>query len=487
MKNFFQFSEYFSFRGQQKKFTLPLSLGKTLQHLFLEALVKKFFSHKQYLVVKNGIFDAYWQIIFDYICLKFNTSFSINRKAIFGIDGFNSSSIYVNENYGAFSKHISGHASTLENGEESYSKAIGEFLERYFTASDRLNESVQVITSTIKSNHRYDTYHTLNNSTLFKSINHIQPQYIYAVQCEDLLNRKKVFLPAQSIFWIDTIKLSQNEGLIIQGTTNGCGGGFTVEMATLSALYELFERDSFMMHWLSKSAGMLIDTDSIHIDIFIKYRNILNSLHISLNVLDITSDLRVPTICLVAKSTNNDGGVWVSASSGMNSEKMIIGALSELISLIADEKQDESKFLEPLETVHFFNKNISRLERLNLWRDPRWSQKIDFLFSGAKVSFAEFSQHTRHFSSEQEELSNLLSILRTRGDGYDNVFRKVIQDKRLEKLGYCVVRVVVPKLYPLFLFEDMFLIESQRLDDFLKFKAIDKQSFNMNKLPHPFP
>ena len=75
-----------------------------------------------------------------------------------------------------------------------------------------------------------------------------------------LIQVKQVFLPALATYLNLPADATTRFG---QTTTSGLAAGTTFEDAALRALYELIERDAFMLHWLARMPGELIrDGDS---------------------------------------------------------------------------------------------------------------------------------------------------------------------------------------------------------------------------------
>jgi ribosomal protein S12 methylthiotransferase accessory factor len=69
---------------------------------------------------------------------------------------------------------------------------------------------------------------------------------------------QEVLLPAQATY----LEFTEDNFLIAQSTSNGLATGQSFEDAALRAVYELVERDAFMMYWLAGRCGERIDLSS---------------------------------------------------------------------------------------------------------------------------------------------------------------------------------------------------------------------------------
>ena len=81
---------------------------------------------------------------------------------------------------------------------------------------------------------------------------------VYWTEGRWLATGDQVQLPALAAYMHFTVKSGEH---FAQMTSNGLAAGVTAEDATLRALYELIERDAFMLYWLARRAAVRIAPD----------------------------------------------------------------------------------------------------------------------------------------------------------------------------------------------------------------------------------
>ena len=73
-----------------------------------------------------------------------------------------------------------------------------------------------------------------------------------------------VLLPAQLVYWnYDNRHADWREPVISESNTNGAGAGPSLEAAILAGVYELIERDGFLIYWLNSISPSVIEPDAI--------------------------------------------------------------------------------------------------------------------------------------------------------------------------------------------------------------------------------
>ncbi|MBD6620500.1 TOMM precursor leader peptide-binding protein [Komarekiella sp. 'clone 1'] len=83
--------------------------------------------------------------------------------------------------------------------------------------------------------------------------------------------------------------------------TNGCAAGNTLEEATVQGFMELVERDSVALWWYNRISRPGVDLESFNEPYFQALKSYYQSIHRELWVLDITSDLNIPTFTAISR------------------------------------------------------------------------------------------------------------------------------------------------------------------------------------------
>jgi ribosomal protein S12 methylthiotransferase accessory factor len=87
--------------------------------------------------------------------------------------------------------------------------------------------------------------------------------------------------------------------------SNGCAAGNTIEEAILQGFMELVERDSVALWWYNRLQKPAVDLDSFDEPYFHNLKQYYQELGRELWVLDITSDLNIPTFAAISRKNNN--------------------------------------------------------------------------------------------------------------------------------------------------------------------------------------
>ena len=87
--------------------------------------------------------------------------------------------------------------------------------------------------------------------------------------------------------------------------SNGCAAGNTIEEAILQGFMELVERDSVALWWYNRLQKPQVDLDSFDEPYFLGLKQYYQELGRELWVLDITSDLNIPTFAAISRKIDS--------------------------------------------------------------------------------------------------------------------------------------------------------------------------------------
>lgn len=235
-----------------------------------------------------------------------------------------------------------GKGSTAEQGEAS---ALMEAIERYsgifqgdevrttkrfadFADGDAVKPNEILLFSDAQYEHRHD--HTHHDDT--------QPA-------------PEPFDPAAKIEWSPLWSLRDNKFRYVptsqlyffysgprpfQADSNGCAAGNTVEEAIVQGFLELVERDSYAIWWYNRSQRGAVDLDHVEDSYVSDLRHQFTEAGRKLWVLDITSDLGVPTFVAIMHWMQ-DGHENIEFGSGAHFDPRIalLRAMTELSQFLA--------------------------------------------------------------------------------------------------------------------------------------------------------
>lgn len=368
------------------------------------------------------------------------------------------------------------------NFEEALSKVIGELLERYPQTLYRDGELYRASISDLrkKKAHFLDPLlvdkFSESQKKRFPSRNFDTKSFFRFVKGQSLTRGAEAFIPAQMVFM--NYRFAENEPMLLYPNSNGAGGMFSYEEAVLSGLYELVQRDAFLVHWLTDTPPRLVAPDSISnadvracIDDLQRYR-------LDFKILDTTSDVGIPSFAVVIIDHSGVGpAVSLGGGCGFDPGKAILRAMTEAIGVrswlrLARRGQKYGPLPKLLDREPF-TEDWGPLRRLLLWYGADSIPFIEPFLSG-EVAPVDLSK-SRSFVSAREELAYALGAFASRGEGYE-VFAYRAEHEILSSLGYSSVKVCVPELLPLYMMETYAPLEAKRLKLGVR-----------NTVPHPFP
>ncbi len=295
---------------------------------------------------------------------------------------------------------------------------------------------------------------------------------------------EQVLIPAQTIFWNYFKATNSEEPLLREPCTSGAGGFFTRHGAILSGLYELIERDAFLLYWLNSLTPDKVDLNSI---VNSETQDLLKKCkqyHLKIHILKLKSDVPVPVFVSIVENLSETGPLYAAgASANLNPEKAILSSLYESLIVYASPVKSDVKLASDFKP--FSDSWISRDERVALWKNRSMKDSLDFLIRGKERNLEEFLDSKLNFKDESEELSYLASELKKIGDGCEVYYYEAPQ-KYLKNVGYRAVKVVVPELIHLYLTESLANLNSKRIAEVPKKIGLTSAKA-INIYPHPFP
>lgn len=369
------------------------------------------------------------------------------------------------------------------------SKAIGEFLERYFLTIYHTKDFTK---GSCRDMERKD-YPIIPldqfagfSSEQKKTTPHfswdLDSSFFWAA-AKRISNDKRAFVPAQFIFW--NYLFGEEEPRLVNPTTNGSGGMFSVDEAMLSGLYELIQRDAFLIFWLNNITPSKINPRTVPSDDFQKIFEEAERYRFTTHCLNITSNIGVPSFAVVIEDPIQPPRFSLGGGCNADPVKALVRAIEEAWDvyywLRKERPYSLTESYQPFRTA-----SINRSERLRLWANPEMAEKFAFLISGEEKQFSEANfRFPSSFSSAKEELRSLARHLESFGPGYE-AYHYAVHSPILTQLKYFVVKTVVPQLVPLYLNEAFAPLGARRFREVPE-KLGYPPAKTWNPWPHPFP
>src|SRR3989344_5348910 len=291
-----------------------------------------------------------------------------------------------------------------------------------------------------------------------------------------LITGNEILLPAQLLY---IPYLYQNpEPLIRFPISTGAAAGETLNDASYRGICEIIERDAFMIAYLNKTPSPKIDLQSISDKTIRRIRNILKRYKLELIIIDLTNDLEVPVFAsILLDKTGLGPAVSVGLKAGFDIKETMVGAIEESL-MMRSWIRDKFIYTDP---KYKRGKNIITIEdRAHFWFPVSSIKYLDFWLKNENFK----KINVKNLRSSNNNLEKATLLLRERG--IDAIYVDII-DKEIKKYNFKVVKVIIPKLCPLYLDEGHPYLGVERLYNVpvkMRFFRNKKTENQLNKIPH---
>ncbi len=467
---------------------LPMSFGDYTQFFILGILAKSHWFRRFFCIERvRGISFSY-MILLAYVCKK--GLFEVMKERRLHVKGYYSYLLLKTTHLKHRDFVIRGQG-VAENKELALSRAIGEMVERTISGLHDLGAIAFVDSPAEMMNQssiiyyppKYHRFLPIQRKR-YKELAHDAKTPIEWVNGIDLITKKTAYIPKDITSWCSRL-YNRGNSVLIHATTNGSAGFFSKEGATLRGLFEVVQRDSFLVHWLTTIAPDVIRNETLP-EVLQKQIQRFEPLDISVFVLH-TTTLNVPSVVVVGIHNGiGKEGVTLTAATAMTLKEAIADALRELVAGVEIFYSSTDKAIQYRNSeFEPFVSNLGRMTRQLYWLGTQRVAQFRWFVSGKHVSYVESLQYDIECKEDDScRLKACMWILESLGRDYHPIVYYP-KNKIQEALGFFVAQVYIPKAFPLYLFEGYGTFESDRLQEF----AISKghADWRLNPLPHGFP
>ncbi|MEN3331194.1 MAG: ribosomal protein methylthiotransferase accessory factor [Blastocatellia bacterium] len=387
---------------------------------------------------------------------------------------------------------FTGRSSNRSNGgtalteDAAMAKAIGESVERY-SADVYLPEVLRAAYRDVKDRaidpRRFALFHPSQYGTA---------NFPFAPLKEDT-----------EIGWVEGFSLSQNKPVLVPALladigytahsheeifelspVSGYACGNTLEEAILNGLYEVVERDSFMVFWYNWLPVPAIDLRSFAAPQIKQVLDRYHSAPVRIFCSSITTDTQIPAV--LAVMTSRQPG-WpaaiVATAADLDMERAVIRALFELsanhlfIRSVFEAGHPVPRTPQQVSTQEdhgLFYCTAERLAGLDPVLRPRWQKRAQDFTPKASADVK----------------TNIDTCVRQLADLGLEAIAVEITASDVSELGFRVVKVLVPGMQPIDFGMQWPHLGGRRLYEAPRragYKQIRTQPWEMNLFPHPFP
>jgi len=300
------------------------------------------------------------------------------------------------------------------------------------------------------------------------SLIHHQPTYVPALL---------VYVPYRGV---------TREELIYSPTSNGLAAATTVEEAILKGICEVVERDAYMIMWLNRLSTPGLDICGCPNDAVRELVEEFNTCGIHLFINDITTNLGIPTLAVLAVTESGEGpAAFVAAAAHLDPTVALVRSLEEagqtrfglkdfMAQTAPDRWMEEATKVDGLLAHPLFYADISKLSKLTfLSRHPK------------RVKFEELENKSR--GDIISDLNTCLKMIASQGL---DVIVVDITTPDIADTGLHVVRTIIPGTQPLDVQFGYPYLGGKRLYEvprILGYRHEDTREEEINLDPHPFP
>ena len=162
----------------------------------------------------------------------------------------------------------------------------------------------------------------------------IEMQKLEWIEAEEIISESPILVPANAVFhpYIPNREIKPCAMAMFKGNTNGLASGNVIEEAVLHGIFEVVERDAWSIFELTKRNKKQIDLDTIENETVSELVEKFTEQGIKIKLMDITADLKIPTIVASADDTVLKDAALLTLGVGthLNPEIAAIRALSEV-------------------------------------------------------------------------------------------------------------------------------------------------------------
>lgn len=390
--------------------------------------------------------------------------------------------------------------STLSGGggrykDATFLAAVGEAIERYCIAYLPKTTKVATFSELSQDVSCLDP----NQLSFFAEFQYIQPDFHYEkfdqttqiawTPTIDLRSGHTIYLPAQMVYMTSWAELEPCPTNITYATSNGLAAHLSVAEACLSGLFEIIERDTFMLTWYSKLSMPILPNDfSPQVEKFWKKHVLPTGL--TAHLVNLSSINECPTVMAIVLNKNTSVAEFaIGAAAASSIESAAMKAIVEAFQTRTWVKTEQRAGNTLPPDCNWDENIIGFDDHVRLYADPRSSElreKISFLHSGALEDTDPY-QWDIEGAGPIDKINNIINIDRLRGmDFYavDCTSPDVLGE------GVHVVKVISPQLLQLDAgYAARFLGHPRiRAGAFEQGLLSNKLTYEeINHLPHPFP
>ena len=326
--------------------------------------------------------------------------------------------------------------------EQARASAMMEGFERYSAEKQDIDQ--EKISISAYNEIKNESVLNPNDLLLPKSFENqnIEMQKLEWIEAEEIISESPILVPANAVFhpYIPNREIKPCAMAMFKGNTNGLASGNVIEEAVLHGIFEVVERDAWSIFELTKRNKKQIDLDTIENETVSELVEKFTSQGIKIKLMDITADLKIPTIVASADDTVLKDAALLTLGVGthLNPEIAAIRALSEVAQSRATQ-------------IHGTREDTVRADFMRKagYENMKRTNKEYFVEEDEKINLSDIENKITGSIKKDIEVS----IEEVQKAGLDKV---IYYDLTREEIGVNVARVIIPKA-------ELYCLDEERL------------------------
>ena len=326
--------------------------------------------------------------------------------------------------------------------EQARASAMMEGFERYSAEKQDIDqEKISISTYNEIKNESVLNPNDLLLPKSFENQN-IKMQKLEWIEAEEIISESPILVPANAVFhpYIPNREIKPSAMAMFKGNTNGLASGNVIEEAVLHGIFEVVERDAWSIFELTKRNKKQIDLDTIENETVSELVEKFTEQGIKIKLMDITADLKIPTIVASADDTVLKDAALLTLGVGthLNPEIAAIRALSEVAQSRATQ-------------IHGTREDTVRADFMRKagYENMKRTNKDYFVEEDEKINLSDIENKITGSIKKDIEVS----IEEVQKAGLDKV---IYYDLTREEIGANVARVIIPKA-------ELYCLDEERL------------------------
>jgi len=368
--------------------------------------------------------------------------------------------------------------------ENAILSTIGESLERYAAGFYDINESVtgtyngliSLQKEKLISPNQFSLFHKKQYEFGLKGLTEFNENTnLTWFPSLDLIKKEKVWLPGQFIY----LPFIRDEDKVTLNISTGLAAHTNYYKAILNGIYEVIERDSFVLTWWQKISPPHIIISS---KILTYIKNLFPN-NYEWYFFDITYDIQVPTVlCLCYIQTECGKFPVISSATRYTYHDAIVKSIHEIAQSIPFYRllleKNQYKFSQDFSQLKSFDDHAWQY----MINESLWHVFDNWINSRKRID-VDLNESIN--IDDKNIIRSILSIFREKSY---NVLLKDITTPDLRQIGYYAIKIFIPQLLPLSGAYDYYFLGGSRLYSVPIKMGYKAYAFDqLNKYPHPFP